>query len=268
MQLGVVPYGEAWELQRSVAAQVADESRPDTILLLEHPPTVTLGRRADRSELHIPPDTDVEVVETDRGGKSTFHGPGQLVCYPILDLRRHGQDVKRYCRDLEEALVKTLAAFSLEGEQIDGLTGVWLTRPPAVPGASLASVPRGDSALARPLEESAVQRHGRSAEPGSARREPSAARGGGPPRKIASIGIHISRWVTTHGYALNVDLDPAPFTHWITACGLEDAAFTTIARELGRPVTVDEVRPHATAALAEVFGLELVDAAAPELVAK
>ena len=81
-----------------------------------------------------------------------------------------------------------------------------------------------------------------------------------PPRKIASIGVHISRWVTTHGYALNVDLDPAPFTEWITACGLEDAAFTTMARELGRPLTVDEVRPAAVAALAEVFGLELVEA--------
>src|SRR4051795_9181921 len=78
-----------------------------------------------------------------------------------------------------------------------------------------------------------------------------------PPRKIASIGIHISKWVTTHGYALNVDLDPAPFTDWITACGIEDAAFTTIAREVGRPVAVDEVRPHAEAALAEVFDLEL-----------
>ena len=77
-----------------------------------------------------------------------------------------------------------------------------------------------------------------------------------PPRKIASIGIHISRWITTHGYALNVDLDPAPFTQWITACGIEDALFTTIARELDRPVSVDEVRPHAAAALAEVFGFE------------
>jgi lipoyl(octanoyl) transferase len=78
-----------------------------------------------------------------------------------------------------------------------------------------------------------------------------------PPRKIGSIGVHISRWITTHGYALNVDLDPAPFTEWITACGLEDAAFTTIARELARPVTVDEVRPFAREALADVFGLEL-----------
>ena len=78
-----------------------------------------------------------------------------------------------------------------------------------------------------------------------------------PPRKVASIGVHISRWVTTHGWALNVDLDPAPFTEWITACGLEDTAFTTIARETGTAVTVDEVRPHAVAALEEVFGLEL-----------
>ena len=206
-QLGVVPYREAWDLQRAVAAEVA-EGAPDTVLLLEHPPTVTLGRRAEESELHIPEGAAVEVVETDRGGKSTFHGPGQLVCYPILDLRRHGQDVKRYCRELEEALIRTLAKVGVEGERIEGLTGVWLTRPP---------------------------------------------------RKIASIGIHISRWITTHGYALNVDLDPAPFTQWITACGLEDAAFTTIARELGRPVTVDEVRPHAVAALAEVFGLELAE---------
>jgi lipoyl(octanoyl) transferase len=208
LDLGLVPYEEAWELQRSVAAAVAAGDSPDTIILLEHPPTVTLGRRTDEGELHIPGDAEVDVVATDRGGKSTFHGPGQLVCYPIFDLHRHGQDVKRYCRDLEEALILTLAKLGVAGERIEGLTGVWLTSPP---------------------------------------------------RKIASIGIHISRWVTTHGYALNVDLDPAPFTQWITACGLEDAMFTTIARELGRDVAVDEVRPHALAALAEVFELELED---------
>ncbi len=206
MNLGLVPYEEAWELQRSIAGAVSQGAIPDTILLLEHPPTVTTGRRTEEGELHIPAGAEVEVVETDRGGKSTYHGPGQLVCYPIFDLKRHGQDVKRYCRDLEEALIVTLAKLGVEGERIDGLTGVWLTRPP---------------------------------------------------RKIASIGIHIAKWVTTHGYALNVDLDPAPFTQWITACGLEDAAFTTIATELGRPVTVDEVRAPALEALAEIFGLEL-----------
>ena len=206
-----VPYLEAWELQRSTAAAVAAGEAPDTVLLLEHPAVVTLGRRTEIGELHIPDGAEVEIVETDRGGKSTYHGPGQLVCYPIFDLTRHGQDVKRYCRDLEEALVRTLTPLGVEATRIEGLTGIWLDRPP---------------------------------------------------RKIASIGIHISKWVTTHGYALNVDLDPAPFTHWITACGLEDAAFTTIARELGRPVSIDEVRPHAVAALEDVFSLRLEEQAA------
>jgi lipoyl(octanoyl) transferase len=206
MHLDRVPYREAWDLQRSLAAAVLRGSLPDTVLLLEHPPVVTLGRRTEPGELHVPPGAQVEIVETDRGGKSTYHGPGQLVCYPIFDLTRHGQDVKRYCRDLEEALIRTLAPLGLDARRLDGLTGIWLFPPP---------------------------------------------------RKIASIGIHISKWVTTHGYALNVDLDPTPFTDWITACGLEDAAFTTIARELGRPVAVDEVRPHAVAALEDVFGLQL-----------
>ncbi|HLE99169.1 MAG TPA: lipoyl(octanoyl) transferase LipB [Gaiellaceae bacterium] len=211
MSLGLVPYGEAFELQRSLAGAVSQGAIPETVVFLEHPPVVTIGRRteADR-ELHIPDSAEVEIAETDRGGKSTFHGPGQLVCYPILDLRNHGKDVKRYVHDLEEALIRTLAAFGLEGVRYEGLTGVWM--PPA----------RGEG-----------------------------------PRKIASIGVRVSRWVTTHGYALNVDLDPAPFTEWITACGLEDAQFTTMARELERPLTVDDVRPAAAAAIAEVYGLEL-----------
>jgi lipoyl(octanoyl) transferase len=204
MNLGRVDYQEAWDLQRSLAAAVSQGAIPDTVLFLEHPPTITLGRRTEEDELHVPDDAAVAVVETDRGGRSTYHGPGQLVCYPILDLKRHGKDVKKFCRDLEEAIVRTLAAFGLEGTRFDGLTGVWLDRPP---------------------------------------------------RKIASIGVHLSRWVSTHGYALNVDLDPAPFTDWITACGLDDAAFTSLARELGRTVAVDEVRPAARTAFAEVFDL-------------
>ena len=129
------------------------------------------------------------------------------MCYPILDLRLHGEDVKRYVRDLEDALMRTIAPFGLEGVRFEGdnMSGVWLESPP---------------------------------------------------RKIASIGIHISKWITTHGYALNVDLDLAPFSEWITACGLADAAFTTIAREAGRPITVDEVRGRARDAIAEVFRLE------------
>jgi len=207
LSLGFVPYGEALDLQRSLAGAVSQGAIPDTVLLLEHAPVITLGRRADESELHVPEDAKVEIVETDRGGKSTYHGPGQLVCYPILDLTRHGQDVKRYCRDLEEALIRTLGAVGVEATRIEGLTGIWVDGP--------------------------------------------------LPRKIGSIGVHISKWITTHGYALNVDLDTAPFTEWITACGLADASFTTIATELGRPTSVDEVRPHAAVALEEVFGLAL-----------
>src|SRR5262249_57557345 len=116
----------------------------EKVVLVEHPRVVTRGRRTDDEELHVPETAEVEVVETDRGGKSTFHGPGQLVCYPILDLRRHGKDVKKYVRDLEEALIRTLSPLGLEATRIDGLTGVWLPRPP---------------------------------------------------RKIASIGVPISRWI-------------------------------------------------------------------------
>ena len=217
VQLGLVPYEEALDLQRAVASAVAAGGLPDTVLFLQHPPVITLGRRTEPGELHVPPDADVEIVETNRGGKSTFHGPGQLVCYPIFDLRRHGQDVRKYCRDLEEALIGMLGAFDLDATRIEGLTGIWLSPPP---------------------------------------------------RKIASIGVHISRWVTTHGLALNVDLDPEPFTQWITACGLDGVAFTTMARELDRPLGVDGVRATAAASIAEVFRLELEPLPAAELLAR
>jgi lipoyl(octanoyl) transferase len=214
MNLGRVPYREAWELQRALAAAVSQGAIPDTVMFLEHPPVITLGRRTEDGELHVPDGAEVEIVETDRGGKSTYHGPGQLICYPILDLTRHGQDVKRYCRDLEEALIRTLAAVGVEATRIEDLTGIWVDGP--------------------------------------------------IPQKIASIGVHITKWVTTHGYALNVDLDTAPFTEWITACGLADASFTTIARELGRPVTLDELRPPAAAAFEDVFDITFEELPADE----
>ena len=180
------------------------------MLFLEHPPTITLGRRTEEGEVHVQVGAAVDVVDVDRGGKSTYHAPGQLVCYPILDLTRHGQDVRRYCRDLEEALIRTMAAFDISAMRIEGLTGVWLESPP---------------------------------------------------RKIASIGIHLTRWISTHGYALNVDLDPAPFTEWITACGLDGYAFTSMARELGRPLAVDDVRPAAAQAFADVFDVTFAEVA-------
>jgi lipoate-protein ligase B len=203
VNLGVVDYREALALQRALAAAVCDGTIPDTVVLLEHPPTITLGRRSEAGEVHVPPGVEVDVVEVDRGGKSTYHAPGQLVCYPILDLTRHGQDVRKYCRDLEAALIGTIGSFGVAATRIEGLTGVWLESPP---------------------------------------------------RKIASIGIHLTKWVSTHGYALNVDLDPAPFTEWITACGLDGYQFTSLAAEVDRPVTVADVRPAAAQTLADVFG--------------
>ena len=218
MSLGLVPYAEAFDLQRSLAGAVSQGAIPETVIFLEHPPVITIGRRTEtENELHVPEDAEVEIAETDRGGKSTFHGPGQLVCYPILDLDNHGKDVKRYVRDLEEALIRTLAAFDLEGMRYEGLTGIWM--PPG---------------------------------------------GGQGPRKIASIGVHVSRWVTTHGYALNVDLDPAPFTEWITACGLEDAA---VHGDGARARPADHRRGRRACrdeAISEVYGLELEELPAEE----
>ena len=182
------------------------------MLLLEHPPTITLGRRTEEGEVHVPAGADVDVVEVDRGGKSTYHAPGQLVCYPIFDLTRHGQDVQAVLprpRGGDRPNARSVRAR--RRRRIEGLTGVWLESPP---------------------------------------------------RKIASIGIHLTKWVSTHGYALNVDLDPAPFTDWITACGLDGYAFTSMARELGRPLRVDDVRPAAAQALADVFELAFEDAPA------
>jgi lipoyl(octanoyl) transferase len=247
MELGTVSYRAVWDLQRSLAAAVSQGAVPDTVIFCEHPPVITVGRRTDESELHIPAGTAVEVVETDRGGRSTYHGPGQLVCYPILDLRRHGKDVKLYVRKLEQAIIQTLAPLGIDAERIEGLTGVWITS--AASGVSLGSGRREDGAGSAAVRLERSERRERSAQ--------SNAAGSGGPRKIASIGVRVARWVTTHGYALNVDLDPAPFRDWITACGLEDAAFTNVASELGRPVSVEEIRPLAATALAEVFELEL-----------
>src|SRR5205823_1931891 len=143
-QLRQLRYREAWDLQSAAAAAVLGGDLPDTVLMLEHPPVITLGRRTVPGQLHLPPGAQFEIVETDRGGNSTYYGPGQLVCYPIFDLTRHGQDVKRYCRDLEEALIRTMRPLGVEATRIEGLTGIWLEAPP---------------------------------------------------RKIASIGIHISKWV-------------------------------------------------------------------------
>jgi lipoyl(octanoyl) transferase len=189
--LGVVAYDEAWQLQRDVHAQRVADEIPDTCLLLQHPPVFTAGRRTQDFERPI---DGTPVIDVDRGGRITWHGPGQLVGYPIVRLPMP-IDAVGHVRRLEEALIAVCAEFGVEAIQIAGRSGVW------VPG-----------------------------------------RNGAAARKIAAIGVRISRCTTMHGFALNCDPDLSWFGR-IVPCGIEDADVTSLSRELGRDVTVAEVTP-------------------------
>jgi lipoyl(octanoyl) transferase len=199
-QLGTVEYRTAWQLQRDLAdARVA--GGPDTLLLLEHPPVYTAGRR---TEPHERPVDGTPVVDTDRGGKITWHGPGQLVGYPIIGLAEP-LDVVKYVRRLEESLMKVCADLGLDTVRVDGRSGVW--------------VPAG---------------------------------AGRPARKVAAIGVRVSRATTMHGFALNCDCDLGAFTA-IVPCGISDAGVTSLSAELGRTVAVDEVRAAVAAAVCDAL---------------
>jgi lipoyl(octanoyl) transferase len=187
-----VDYLEAWERQREVHAGVV-AGGPDTVLLLEHPPTYTAGKR---TEPHERPSDGTPVIEVDRGGKITFHGPGQLVGYPIVTLPDHVLVVD-YVRRLEEALIATCTELGVTTARVPGRSGVWLQADPAT---------------------------------------------GRPERKIAAIGIRVSRGVTMHGFALNCDVDLGWYERFVP-CGIADAGVTTLSEELGRDVTVAEVVP-------------------------
>jgi lipoate-protein ligase B len=197
-------------LQLDLAAARSQGAVPDTIILCEHPPTLTLGRASDaEAELSggeaAYRELGWQVLRADRGGRSTWHGPGQLVCYPILDLRDHGKDLRRYAHDLERVVIAALAALgvsAIPGEDREHV-GVWVEG-----------------------------------------------------RKIASLGIRVNGWVARHGFALNVDCDLDAFGRF-RACGLDATPFTSVARELGRDVNVEEARGPVLDALASVFSLEL-----------
>lgn len=210
--LGERDYQEVWDLQKEMAAQRFAGEIPDTLLLLEHPPTLTLGRAADPAHLLASPETlareKVTVIESDRGGDITYHGPGQLVGYPIFNLQEppHTPDLHAYLRKIEEALIRALEAFGIKAGRFPGYTGVWV-------------------GLDTPH-----------------------------PEKIAAIGIRASRWITMHGFALNVVPNLAHFD-LIVPCGIQGYGVTSLSRLLGREVTVEEVRPPVIAAFAEVFGL-------------
>lgn len=184
-----IDYEEAWEWQRQLQQQRANEVIDDTVLLLEHPPVYTAGKR---TEPHERPQDGTPVVDVDRGGKITFHGPGQLVGYPITKLPSHVLVVD-YVRRVEEAIIRTLAEFSLSTGRVPGRSGVWL-----------------------------------------------AAGNGKPERKIAAIGIRVSRGVTMHGFSLNCNVDMSWYDRFVP-CGIADAGVTTMSLELERDVSVTEL---------------------------
>jgi lipoyl(octanoyl) transferase len=184
VRAGQVPYQEARAAQKRLEAARHAGEVPDLLVLLEHPPVYTKGRRSTPDELPMGEDwyrlQGIEVTETDRGGRVTYHGPGQLVGYPIISLRPYRDDVHQYIRRMERVVIAALAAWEVEAKLIDGLTGVWTPER----------------------------------------------------RKVASIGVHVSRGITTHGFAINVNNDLQPF-EWIVPCGIEACRMTSVSRELG-----------------------------------
>ncbi|MEU9924655.1 lipoyl(octanoyl) transferase LipB [Streptomyces griseoluteus] len=233
-----VDYQEAWDEQRRVhAARFADEI-PDTVLLLEHPPVYTAGRRTAPSERPL---DGTPVIDVDRGGKITWHGPGQLVGYPIQKLPRP-VDVIAHVRRLEEALIRACAEYGLETTRVEGRSGVWVLGDPVerrLGGLSLDFDPRIAD------EEFDPRMNGPEYAPSNAgqRRED---------RKIAAIGIRVAKGVTMHGFALNVNPDNRWFDR-IIPCGIRDAGVASLANELGRDVTIEEVVPVVERHLREVM---------------
>jgi len=214
VDIGMVEYGAAWELQRRIVAARKANAVPDVLLLCEHPHVITLGRngnlgnlRASGQVLH---QIGVSFFETDRGGDITYHGPGQLVGYPILNLAEIRRDVAWYMRSLEEAMIRATAEFGIPSMRVAGRTGVWIDVP---------------------------------------------AESGGE-EKLAAIGVHLSRWVTSHGFAYNVSTDLRYFD-LIVPCGIEDKRATSLEKILGRGVKMEEVSPRIAAHLGELLGLDL-----------
>jgi len=206
-QLGTVDYAESLALQHERVAQRKTGSIPDTLLLLEHPHVYTLGRNAHRENVLVTPaflkSRGADVFETDRGGDVTYHGPGQLVGYPILDLTQHRRDIAWFMRSLEEVFIRVAVDYGLEAGRVAGATGVWVGN-----------------------------------------------------EKLVAMGVHISRWVTSHGFAFNVNTDLRYFD-WIVPCGLRDKGVTSIERLLGRRADVSEAAERVIERFGGVFGFEI-----------
>ena len=206
LDLGTREYGEVWAQQRELVAARQRDEIADTLLLVEHPHVITAGRSAHRENLLQT--EDIPLFEIERGGDVTYHGPGQLVGYPIFLLRPDERDLHRYLRNLEEALIQAIGRFGLAGDRKAGWTGVWTT---------------------------------------------------GGARKLASIGVAVKRWVTMHGFALNVSTDLSRFAA-INPCGLDASVMASVSSELGRDVGISAVKAAVRDTFSEVFGRTFEDA--------
>ena len=228
VDLGLTRYGEAWELQKRLVAARKAEAIEDVLLFCQHPHVITLGRNGKRGNLlaseHVLRQKGVEFHATNRGGDITYHGPGQLVGYPILNLGAIRRDVVWYVRTLEEAMIRTTVEFGIRAGREPGKTGVW------VGGGSFAS------------HESPVASHGAPCGTSAAT------------EKLGAIGVHISRWVTSHGFAYNVSTD-LRFFDLIVPCGIADRKAVSLEKLLGRSVEIKEVVPRIARHLAELFDL-------------
>ncbi len=219
VDLGLIGYAEAWALQKRLVAVRKANAIEDVLLLCEHPHVITQGRNGKREHLlaseHVLRQKGVEFHTTDRGGDITYHGPGQIVGYPILNLGAIRRDVVWYVRMLEEVMIRATAEFGITAERVTGKTGIWV----------------GD---------------------------------GGAEEKLAAIGVHISRWVTSHGFAYNVATDLRYFD-LIVPCGIAGRKATSLEKLLGRSVKREEIAPRIANHLGEVFGLELKETSRTEL---
>lgn len=251
VDLGLIGYKEAYALQKRIVAARKADAIEDVLLLCEHPHVVTQGRNGKREHLlvgeHVLRQKGVEFYETSRGGDITYHGPGQIVGYPILNLGEIRRDVVWYVRMLEEAMIRATAESGIAAKREAGKTGIWVEV--AEDGSSLASrLPRAES-------------RGHSFTPSGAEGPLAAS------EKLGAIGVHISRWVTSHGLAYNVSTD-LRFFDLIVPCGIADRKATSLEKLLGRAVSKAEVAPRIAQHLGELFGRELKESLKEELMQK
>jgi len=272
LQLGAVDYATGLRLQEKLVALRKEGRIGDVVLLLEHTPVITLGRNAKAKNILASPELlaqrGVEVFECDRGGDVTFHGPGQLVAYPIFDLRAFPSDsptrkslgVVEYVRRLEEVLIRTCADFGIPAKRIPGLTGVWTGEDARASTVSENSGPANthvSTTVRGPAAHAPTSQHVRTGALARAAESTTQHFSNAPESKIAALGVHISRGVTSHGIALNVNTDLS-FFNLIVPCGIESKPVTSIQREINHFVAIEDVAHSLSRNFGGVFGSQTI----------